>query len=61
MLPEGLDDFVVYCDASILSLGTFLTLKGHMITYSSKQLKPHNVNYPTHDLELGVIVFALNI
>ena len=35
--------------------------RGHVIAYDSRQLKPHEANYPTHDLELGVVVFTLNI
>ena len=60
-LPEGLDGLVVYCDASITGLGAVLMQKGHVITYASSQLKPHEANYPTHDLELGAVVFALKI
>ena len=61
MLTEGLDDFVVYCDASILGLGVVLMQRGHLIAYTSRQLKPHEANYPTHDFELGVVMFALMI
>ena len=60
-LPKGFDDFVVYCDAFILGLGVVLIQRGHVITFSSKQLKPHEANYPTHDLELGAVVFSLKI
>ena len=60
-LPEGLEDIVVYCDASILGLGVVLMQRGHVIAYASRQLKPHKANYPTHDLELGAVVFALKI
>ena len=60
-LPEGMEDFVVYCDASISSLGAILMQRGHVIAYASRQLKPHEVNYPMHDLELGAVVFALKI
>ena len=51
----------MYCDASISGLGTILMQRGHVIAYASRQLKPHEANYPTHDLELGVVVFALKI
>ena len=61
VLPEGLDDFVVYCDASISGLGAVLMQRGHVVAYASRQLQPHEANYPTHDLELGAVVFALNI
>ena len=60
-MPEGIEDFVVYCDASISGLGAVLMQRGHVIAYASRQLKPHEANYPTHDLELGAVVFALKI
>nr|GFA10394.1 putative reverse transcriptase domain-containing protein [Tanacetum cinerariifolium] len=60
-LPEGNDDFVVYCDASLQGLGAVLMQKEKVITYASRQLKPHKENYTTHDLELGALVFALKI
>ncbi|GJU01637.1 putative reverse transcriptase domain-containing protein [Tanacetum coccineum] len=58
-LPEGNDDFVVYCDASIQGLGAVLMQREKVIAYASRQLKPHEENYTTHDLELGAVVFAL--
>jgi hypothetical protein len=58
-LPEGNDDFVVYCDASGQGLGCVLMQRGKVIAYASRQLKIHEKNYTTHDLELGAIVFAL--
>ncbi|CAH1436072.1 unnamed protein product [Lactuca virosa] len=60
-LPEGMEDVVVYYDASISGLGTMLMQRGHVIAYASRQLKPHETRYPTHDLELGAVVFALKI
>ena len=60
-LPEGTEDFVVYCDASNQGLGCVLMQRGRVIAYASRQLKAHEVNYTTHDLELGAIVFALKI
>ena len=60
-LPEGVEDFVVYCDASISGLGAVLMQRGHVIAYASRQLKPHEANYPMHDLELGAVVFSLKI
>ncbi|GJR81296.1 putative reverse transcriptase domain-containing protein [Tanacetum coccineum] len=60
-LPEGSDDFVVYCDASIRGLGTVLMQRMKVIAYASRQLKIHEKNYTTHDLELGAVVFALKI
>ncbi|KAI3510702.1 hypothetical protein L1887_17835 [Cichorium endivia] len=60
-LPEGINDFVVYCDASHQGLGCVLMQREKVIAYASRQLKPHENNYTTHDLELGAIVFALKI
>nr|GEZ35129.1 putative reverse transcriptase domain-containing protein [Tanacetum cinerariifolium] len=60
-LPEGSEDFVVYCDASIKGLGAVLMQREKVIAYGSRQLKFHKKNYTTHDLELGAVVFALKI
>ncbi|GJZ81360.1 putative reverse transcriptase domain-containing protein [Tanacetum coccineum] len=60
-LPEGNDDFVVYCDASHQGLEAVLMQREKVIAYASQQLKPNEENYNTHDLELGVVVFALKI
>ncbi|WMV07081.1 hypothetical protein MTR67_000466, partial [Solanum verrucosum] len=60
-LPEGTQGFVVYCDASRVGLGCVLMQNGKVISYASRQLKVHKKNYPTHDLELAAIVFALKI
>ncbi|KAJ9553017.1 hypothetical protein OSB04_017062 [Centaurea solstitialis] len=60
-LPEGTDNFVVYCDASHQGLGFVLMQKDKVIAYASRQLKIHEKNYTTHDLELGAVVFALKI
>lgn len=60
-LPEGMYDFVVYYEALISGLGAMLMLSGHVIPYALRKLKPHDPNYHTHDLELGVVVFALKI
>ena len=60
-LPEGTEDLVVYSDASYNGLGCVLMQKGKVIAYASRQLKPHKVNYPVHDLELAAVVFALKI
>ena len=60
-LPDGVDGFVVYCDASRAGLGCILMQKGKVIAYTSRQLKPYEKNYPTNDLELAVVVFALKI
>nr|GEV08998.1 reverse transcriptase domain-containing protein [Tanacetum cinerariifolium] len=60
-LPDGREDFVVYCDASGLGLGCALMQKNYVIIYASMQLKIYKKNYTTHDLELGAVVFALKI
>nr|GEV76651.1 hypothetical protein [Tanacetum cinerariifolium] len=60
-LPEGSEDFVVYCDASHNGLGVVLIQREKVIAYASRQLKVHKKNYTTHDLELGSVVFALKI
>ncbi|GKD08485.1 putative nucleotidyltransferase, ribonuclease H, partial [Tanacetum coccineum] len=60
-LPDGPEDFVVYCDASGIGLGCVLMQRGKVIAYASRQLKIHEKNYTTHDLELGAVVFALKI
>ncbi|GJU90645.1 putative reverse transcriptase domain-containing protein [Tanacetum coccineum] len=60
-LLDGSEDFVVYCDASRLRLGYVLMERGKVIAYASRQLKIHEKNYTTYDLELGAVVFALKI
>ncbi|GJV80277.1 putative reverse transcriptase domain-containing protein [Tanacetum coccineum] len=60
-LPKGNEDFIAYCDASINWLGAVLMQREKVIAYASRQLKIHEKNYTTHDLELGVVVFALKI
>ncbi|GJW03981.1 putative reverse transcriptase domain-containing protein [Tanacetum coccineum] len=54
-LPNGPEDFVVYCDASSLGLGCVFMQRGKVIAYTSRQLKIHEKNYTTHDLELGAV------
>ncbi|GJY32771.1 putative reverse transcriptase domain-containing protein [Tanacetum coccineum] len=60
-LPEGTEDFVVYCDASLKGYGAVLMQRDKVIAYASRNLKVHEENYATHDLELGVVVFALRL
>ncbi|GJT15583.1 putative reverse transcriptase domain-containing protein [Tanacetum coccineum] len=60
-LPEGTKDFVVYCDASLKGYGAVLMQREKVIAYASRQLKVHEENYATHDLELGAVVFALRL
>ena len=54
-------EYVIYSDASLNGLGCVLMQDGKVVAYASRQLKPHEKNYPTHDLELAAIVFALKI
>ncbi|GJW02266.1 putative reverse transcriptase domain-containing protein [Tanacetum coccineum] len=60
-LPEGSEDFIAYCDASKKGLGAVLMQREKVIAYASRQLKIHEKNYTTHDLELRAVVFALKI
>nr|GEU47411.1 transposon Ty3-G Gag-Pol polyprotein [Tanacetum cinerariifolium] len=60
-LPKGSEKFMVYCDASHKGLGAVLMQKEKVISYASRQLKIHEKNYTTHDLELGAVVFALKM
>ena len=60
-LPTTDKDFVVYSDASRSGLGYVLMQEGRIIAYASRQLKTHEQNYPTHDLELVAVMFALKI
>ncbi|XP_073154206.1 uncharacterized protein [Henckelia pumila] len=60
-MPSGQGDFVVYTDSSKLGLGAVLMQRDRVIAYVSRQLKEHEKNYPTHDLELAPVFFALKI
>ena len=60
-LPSGQDGFAVYCDASKKGLGCVLMQNDKVIAFASRKLKKHEQNYPTHDLELASVVFALRI
>ncbi|GJR25989.1 putative reverse transcriptase domain-containing protein [Tanacetum coccineum] len=60
-LPEGSENFVVYCDASRKGLGVILMQREKFTAYASRQLKIHEKNYTTHDMELGVVVFPLKM
>ncbi|GJV79641.1 putative reverse transcriptase domain-containing protein [Tanacetum coccineum] len=60
-LPQGAKNFIVYYDASHKGLGAVLMQNEKVIAYASRQLKIHEKNYTTHDLELGAVVFALKI
>ncbi|GJY96856.1 putative reverse transcriptase domain-containing protein [Tanacetum coccineum] len=60
-LPQGAENFIVYCDASHKGLGAVLMQNENVIAYASRKFKIHEKNYTTHDLELGAVVFALKI
>ena len=60
-IPTNSGRFVVYSDASKCGLGCVLMQNGKVIAYASRQLKDYEKNYPTHDLELAAVVFALKI
>ena len=59
--PTPGKEYTLYSDASRISLGCVLMQDGKVVTYASRQLKPHQQNYPTHDLELAAVVFTLKI
>ncbi|XP_020961304.1 uncharacterized protein LOC110263825 [Arachis ipaensis] len=61
ILPEPHEAFEVYCDASLKGLGCVLMQHQNVVAYASRHLRPHEVNYPTHDLKLAAILFALKI
>ena len=60
-LRDGSDGYVIYFDASSVFLGCVLMQRDRVISYASRKLKVHEKNYPTHDLELAAVVFALKI
>jgi len=60
-VSEGNAGYVVYSDASRQGLGCVLMQNGKVVAYASRQLKPHDLNYPTHDLGLATVIFALKI
>ena len=60
-IPDSNQVYEVYTDASHQGLGCVLMQQGRVVAYASRQLKPHERNYPTHDLELAAIIFALKI
>nr|GEY65625.1 putative reverse transcriptase domain-containing protein [Tanacetum cinerariifolium] len=60
-LLEGTENFIVYCDASLKGYGAVLMQREKVIAYASRQLKKHEENYTTHDLELGAVVFSLRL
>jgi hypothetical protein len=61
VMPDLHKEFDIYCDACGQGLGCVLMQEGHVIAYASRQLRKHELNYPTHDLELIAVVHALRI
>jgi hypothetical protein len=61
ILPNPKESFVVYCDAFKMDLGGVHMQNRHVVAYVSRQLKVHEKNYPTHDLELAAVVYVLKI
>ncbi|CAA0831250.1 Uncharacterized mitochondrial protein AtMg00860, partial [Striga hermonthica] len=60
-IPDPTLEFTIYSDASKMGLGCVLMQQRKVVAYASRQLKPHEQNYPTHDLELAAVVHALKI
>lgn len=60
-LPEGTQGSIIYCDAFRVGLGCVLIKNGKVIAYASTKLKVHEKKYPTHDLKLAFVAFALKI
>jgi hypothetical protein len=60
-MPDIHKSFDIYCDASKQGLGCVLMQEGHVIAYVSRQLRKHEQNYPTHDLELAAVIHTLKI
>ncbi|CAA0810389.1 Uncharacterized mitochondrial protein AtMg00860, partial [Striga hermonthica] len=60
-IPDPTLEFTIYSDASKMGLGCVLMQQGKVVAYASRQLKPHEQNYPTHDIELAAVVHALKI
>jgi hypothetical protein len=61
VMPGMKKSFSIYCDVSGQGLGCVLMQDGHVVAYTSRQLRKHDAHYPTHDLELAVVVHALKI
>ena len=61
IVPDRRQGYTMYCDASRARMGCVLMQSGRVVAYGSRQLKNHEQNYPTHDMELAAVVFALKI
>ena len=60
-LLTSIGNYTIYCDASKVGLDCVLMQQGKVVAYASRLLRKHEVNYPTHDLEMIVVIFALKI
>ena len=60
-IPDRSGGFEIYCDASGKGLGAVFMQHGRVVAYASRQLQTHEQNYPTHDLELAAVIFALKL
>jgi hypothetical protein len=60
-MPDMEKSFSIYYDVSGQELGCVLMQGGHVVAYASRQLRKHETHYPTHDLELAIVVHALKI
>ena len=60
-ISKSRENFTIFSDASYQGLGCVLMQDDKVIAYGSRQLKPNELNYHTHDLELATVVFALKI
>jgi len=61
VILEDNEGYVVYSDASRKGRGCVLMQNSRVVAYASRQLRPHELNYPTHDLELATVIFALKV
>lgn len=61
ILPQGVEGFVIYTDATNQGYGALIVQNDNVLAYESRQLKEQEKNFLTHDLELGVVVFALKV
>ena len=59
--PDSQKDFVIYCDTSRQGLGCVLMQERRVIAYAPRQVRPHEENYPVHDLELAAVIYALKL
>ena len=61
VILDGMGEYTMYCDASHQEMGCVFMQHSRVIVYASRKLKSHKQNYPTYDLELAIVIFALEI